>query len=1219
MAPSRARNRLRADLMSAAQADLPIPNILDIKKGDAEDEIVFTFTHPQLSPSPTAEIHVLPQDVAGYPDENFFLAYTTNDVPAAIAKTLEDSMGETAGMRIGDMLEALSSSLCASLDSIQNGEREDSVMTDVDADEDFPDAADESEEDVNFEYGDEDDFGQEHAAFAGPVKMTSTSTSTLSRIRQDLRIVKNAGFRVGKICGFDQANAHSIVSTSVRVSNLGLSEETREAWNLSSSDYIVLLIRYTGEYTTLEDALRRPAEQSRMKFRLRKCSKYRPTLAQALAALSSETKKKSSLFPIATSAPATEAADCDFSLLGIGESIDMFMDQDFIPMMKLRKQEKLSWDAAKKLHSTLVKSLSSRAWNSLEDPKMPAQSELNLNECDDEAKLPPILANDHSCSDGGISLPLIATQFALRHLVRCTDYCMICHEKIEGNFEALKPYVCGNPLCLFQYMSLGFGPSIDHEIITQPYVVDLLISFCYASLRSGPTIKMREFPTGLSLQVANIYPPEGPYVPDYEYTYIPAPPPLPPPPPGRKVAINGAVLIDPVDITLDWGSSVVTIKSAVDAHNPGFREGRWVVLCTRLIVDSASQNATSHVLHHARIEQKTGPLLQVRVASRHLMPLSFNASEETMGDYASTGPIAGHVVFCDQNLDDLSPQSKALSMTILLSTLPSVMEMRAYLTESQSRQLATWDRMTPGAMGLLRWVVASNRSYIVQVDECPSAGQDQNVGKFGRNRERIAGVDDWIQFRFAQGSPEKEALFQDALKQVTKPQRTLVAWHGSPLGNWHSIIRQGLDYKVTEHGRAFGNGVYFSRDFDYSLSYTNMQPWNRSNSTESLTWPRSALKATGAISLNELVNLPEQYQENRTHFVVQHCHWIQCRYLFVLPISDVSPNTAHQNSAAVQKRIPGEEFVQDSRWTTTGPGRGELYIPKIAIPSAQDGNKSTQSTSSQTNEDTPYGDSDEDIEDTLFLEEDTQSTPTVSAGMKHNLIGGLPPTPTHQEPQTDFRPGTLDLSALPQLAPPSYATEAAQKTIQRELKKMQQTQATTPLHELGWYMDFENINNMFQWIVELHSFDPDLPLAQDMKKAKITSIVLEIRFLRGFPISPPFVRVIRPRFLPFMNGGGGHVTTGGAMCMELLTNSGWSPANSLESVLLQVRMAICSSVPKPARLESCMYGQDGSDRMYGVVEAVEAYKRAAANHDWEVPKDLDEATQQMQPVASGAT
>jgi ubiquitin-conjugating enzyme E2 Q len=69
----------------------------------------------------------------------------------------------------------------------------------------------------------------------------------------------------------------------------------------------------------------------------------------------------------------------------------------------------------------------------------------------------------------------------MRYLLRCTEFCLVCHDKIEGGFEALKPYVCSKPLCLYQYMSLGFGPSVEHEIITQPYVVDLLVSFCYTA------------------------------------------------------------------------------------------------------------------------------------------------------------------------------------------------------------------------------------------------------------------------------------------------------------------------------------------------------------------------------------------------------------------------------------------------------------------------------------------------------------------------------------------------------------------------------------------------------------------------------------------------------------------------------------------------------------------------------------------------------------------
>jgi len=52
----------------------------------------------------------------------------------------------------------------------------------------------------------------------------------------------------------------------------------------------------------------------------------------------------------------------------------------------------------------------------------------------------------------------------------------------------------------------------------------------------------------------------------------------------------------------------------------------------------------------------------------------------------------------------------------------------------------------------------------------------------------------------------------------------------------------------------------------------------------------------------------------------------------------------------------------------------------------------------------------------------------------------------------------------------------------------------------------------------------------------VNSIIFEIRFPPTFPNSPPFFRIITPRFLPFMHGGGGHVT-GGAYARDQLRSS----------------------------------------------------------------------------------
>jgi ubiquitin-conjugating enzyme E2 Q len=73
--------------------------------------------------------------------------------------------------------------------------------------------------------------------------------------------------------------------------------------------------------------------------------------------------------------------------------------------------------------------------------------------------------------------------------------------------------------------------------------------------------------------------------------------------------------------------------------------------------------------------------------------------------------------------------------------------------------------------------------------------------------------------------------------------------------------------------------------------------------------------------------------------------------------------------------------------------------------------------------------------------------------------------------------------------------------------------------------------------------------------------------------------------------------------MELLTNSGWSAVSSIESVLLQVRMAIMNLEPKPARLES---QSKAAQRDYGTGEAMDAYIRACRTHGWQVPQDFQD-------------
>ncbi|KAH8677307.1 hypothetical protein BX600DRAFT_122349 [Xylariales sp. PMI_506] len=1185
------RARYLADLQAAIESD--IPNVSNVSKIDGEGELSFTYGHPALLSLHLLKIQVVPQEFSRYPHGHFFVVFCSqDDIPHALTVILNDFVATSSGMRVYDVLSTISRRFTTALEENSQSPRrdcEDFTMVDVEDDDAEPQDSEwsgDSDIDEEIDY-DEDDtifgLGLNSNTISGTPEVYTRclQPQVLGRVRRDLRTARDAGFKVGIICGFTEPDESSIVSISVRVDKLGLSKETRNAWNLEQDDFVVLLIEYKTDYKTFEEALQQAVNKFDVRFRLRKCNKYKPTLLQAKHSFSRiDVKQQHTYRPTELEVDLNES-EVRLSNFSIGQSIEAFMNSEFVPLSKLRARLGLSWEAAKRKHIDISRAAVVDACSLSVDANVEGTSFGNCatDDNDGDAKLPSFLAEDDLIDGGEASLPLVAGQFAMRYLVRCTEYCMVCHQPVEGNFQALKPYICGNSLCLFQYMALGLGPSIDQEIITQPNVVDLLISFCYAGaaavhLGSGKGVGLRAFPTGLHLLVPNILP--------LATLNLPADPRAPDLPPVDSVSIRGGVLLEPMVATFNSTESTVSLRNLKDMDR--IKRGGWVAVITSTINGSS-------IVHHGCVENIVAGVVQLHISARHALPIleGTNLEEKDMSETKSC-----YMVLYGLNLDDLDLHAKSFSIQILLATVPSVQSMREYLGASQDQQLEKSSLLSPAASKLLRWIVASNRSYIVQVNDYPA---DVNT-KHEQRGEMLSGVDGWIQFRFAQGSPEKETQFQEEVKKIDKAHKTIFAWHGSSITNWHSIIREGLNFEYTLNGRAFGNGVYFALDFGLSMGYTHAHL-----SHAHVIWPNSSLKIATALSLNEIINRPDDFTHSKSCLVVQHTHWIQCRYLLVKPLKqDHLVSTA--NKAAVTQR-EDEESAQDPEFWAKGPTGTKIFIPRATKESSKvELDKETRSEESEV----------EDAEDLSFLDvgDDGSSAPKALSDNKE--AGERMPAgdekarqsqTTHVDAsKTDFRPGTLDTSTLPRLNPPSYATELAQKTIAREVKKLQKVQSVTPVDELGWYIDFGGLTNMFQWIVELHSFDSDLPLAKDMKSAGLTSIILELRFGRNFPLSPPFVRVVRPRFLPFMNGGGGHVTAGGALCMELLTNSGWSPATSLESVLLQVRMALCSLDPQPARLQSTSHT---TNRMnYGISEAFDAYSRAATAHGWPIPSDLHE-------------
>lgn len=256
-------------------------------------------------------------------------------------------------------------------------------------------------------------------------------------------------------------------------------------------------------------------------------------------------------------------------------------------------------------------------------------------------------------------------------------------------------------------------------------------------------------------------------------------------------------------------------------------------------------------------------------------------------DTPATTPPSSYIVSAqlskyERDFDELFDSEKASSIIMLLETLPKVTEMRDYLAQEGSvkePRLSNWtERITQPALTLLRWIISSNRSIICQVNSVPGQEVQDALSSGVRLDDRVTGMENMIQFRFAQGAPDKEQRFVDSLtrmKDKLNPKYpTLFAWHGSAISSWHSIIRSGLDYNQTMNGRAFGNGCYFSQDYSTSAGYSGMR------GVETV-WPGSVLQISTAMAMAEIVNAPDLFTSHHPHLVVQHVDWIQCRYLFV--------------------------------------------------------------------------------------------------------------------------------------------------------------------------------------------------------------------------------------------------------------------------------------------------------------------------------------------------
>ncbi|CCM01551.1 uncharacterized protein FIBRA_03609 [Fibroporia radiculosa] len=1002
--------------------------IADLRVGD--DEGAFRCHILDEQDERIVSLDFLISDTSEYPHNHTFFCHSVDeDAPSEVLQTIAE-LPEDGSRSIEEMLKRL----LGNMTKVRLGS--DSILQDED-----------EGEDVEYDYDEFDD----HSDAGFGIFSTDRNAIDVKLLQHDFVDIVGFDYRPGFIqFGVDEF-AISVALPVIALTR-HIPPRALMAWDrrlLSKTQHLTLLIHgFRGMYPILQpDGSMSVATETRgvsPQFRVGLTANYKPKKehvvdAVRLFGLQVRTEASPQREPPLDPPLDTERRldheleRSTFQSFSLSSSLETLLKDHFFDVLRLRlKYDDLGWAGAEVL-CWEAKRQQSKPQDVI---KLLRQQIKGADDAEEELSrsynLPPdpLLVRDR---ESHLNLPLIAFSYLFRRLMLCSRYCIVCHNKLSTDYEALKPYLCDNKLCTYQYYSLNQGPSLEYEICTNPETVDLLVSLAYTS----------------------------------------------------------------------------AVKNELDDPLP----------------------------------------VGMGLCVPHPDPTPLRAPNNV----------------CD--FDTLDKNQMRRAIVKLLDKLPPIADMKNHLEKpvaagNAKPKLKDIDTSIPdAAWSILRWCVASCTAHLEEVRD---------------PEDRIRNIDpSWRQFRFTVGAPDAEAIFKKevALSQSqdfnAQKYPSLYAFHGSPVENWHSIIRHGLWFKKTVHGRAHGHGVYFAKDGSLSMgSYAR---------TSDIWWPGSTIGVHQCAALAEIVNLPSQFVSQQPFFVVSQTHWIVCRYLLV--------KASTLNSEAGGDAVPDLDQIP---WVSLDP-KHPLTLSQKWIQIPEPSYKIERLLAKRQEE---YFEVGPDSDDVCVFNGTLPSLPDRPI---------VPTPPPRDVDEWTHDPEWVSATVQHMLPPPDEAFPQATMALQRELRTMlrEQEQAQS-LRELGWYMPPEFVgDNLFQWIVEVHSFEKDLPVAKDMKQHGVNSLVFEIRFPPSFPHAPPFFRILKPRFLPFVRGGGGHVTGGGSMCMDLLTADGWLPSYSISAIILQIKLAISNLDPRPARLD------ENWDRPYEMYEAIEGFKRAARTHGWKIPAGLE--------------
>jgi hypothetical protein len=232
----------------------------------------------------------------------------------------------------------------------------------------------------------------------------------------------------------------------------------------------------------------------------------------------------------------------------------------------------------------------------------------------------------------------------------------------------------------------------------------------------------------------------------------------------------------------------------------------------------------------------------------------------------------------------------------IIDRMPAVREMQDWISNGESLQQRL-DEKDGRLWPTLQWILCSMRGHLRHIDQ---------------DSDRIPQLKDYVQFVMMSSTPEQENRFQGHAK--SSPIR--FAFHGSPIANWHSIVRTGLRYDKVTHGRAYGNGIYLGLQAATSLAYSmsngrfpthtataaaaaaSAGPAARNGSYSPMDnkcamgwatdgrWAHKSRFGQGMVCLAvcSVIYRPDEFTSTTPHWVVPNFEWVVTRFLCVQPI-----------------------------------------------------------------------------------------------------------------------------------------------------------------------------------------------------------------------------------------------------------------------------------------------------------------------------------------------